>query len=220
MIYKHRYFILNDDSREVVDEFGRQTAITGNTYLLLFFLCKEGTFTTVTDLNDFIDREADINEENIRQYRYKIKLALGHDVIIYKNQRYSIDGEVKKLEKIESKTEIKENLASDIPQKQATENHITVLIRSLGYNLTMKLKNTKILLFLIILLAVFGIYYYSNSGSQKCDIKGNISGDKIYHLPNCLSYTKTTIDESKGERWFCSEKEAIEAGWRKAKNCD
>ena len=54
-----------------------------------------------------------------------------------------------------------------------------------------------------------------------CDIKGNIStsGEKIYHLPGCGSYTKTQIDEKRGERWFCSEKEAQEAGWRKALNC-
>ena len=54
-----------------------------------------------------------------------------------------------------------------------------------------------------------------------CDIKGNIStsGEKIYHLPGCGSYVKTQIDEQRGERWFCSEKEAQEAGWRKALNC-
>ena len=54
-----------------------------------------------------------------------------------------------------------------------------------------------------------------------CDIKGNIntSGEKIYHLPGCGSYAKTQIDEKRGERWFCSEKEAQEAGWRKALNC-
>ena len=54
-----------------------------------------------------------------------------------------------------------------------------------------------------------------------CDIKGNIStsGEKIYHLPGCGSYTKTQIDEKRGELWFCSEKEAQEAGWRKALNC-
>ena len=54
-----------------------------------------------------------------------------------------------------------------------------------------------------------------------CDIKGNIStsGEKIYHLPGCGSYTKTQIDEKRGELWFCSEKEAREAGWRKALNC-
>lgn len=55
--------------------------------------------------------------------------------------------------------------------------------------------------------------------SAPCLIKGNISTEKIYHLPGCGSYDKTAIDESKGERWFCTEEEAVAAGWRKAKNC-
>ncbi|MBI3577452.1 thermonuclease family protein [Candidatus Gottesmanbacteria bacterium] len=57
--------------------------------------------------------------------------------------------------------------------------------------------------------------------SGSCVIKGNISttGDKIYHTPGCGSYDKTVIDESTGERWFCTEEEAVAAGWRKAKNC-
>jgi hypothetical protein len=52
-------------------------------------------------------------------------------------------------------------------------------------------------------------------------IKGNISssGEKIYHLPGCDYYNQTVVDESKGEKWFCSEAEALAAGWRKAKNC-
>lgn len=60
-----------------------------------------------------------------------------------------------------------------------------------------------------------------SQNSQQCTIKGNISSkkEKIYHLPGCGSYEKTVIDESAGERWFCSEQEAVEAGWRKAKNC-
>jgi len=49
----------------------------------------------------------------------------------------------------------------------------------------------------------------------KCRIKGNISGNgKIYHVPGSDAYAKTRIDESKGERWFCSEEEARAAGWR------
>ena len=72
---------------------------------------------------------------------------------------------------------------------------------------------------ILLVIIVLGCVYYSNTSSQKCNIKGNISEDKIYHLPGCVSYEKTTIDESKGERWFCSEKEAVAAGWRKAKNC-
>lgn len=57
--------------------------------------------------------------------------------------------------------------------------------------------------------------------SQKgeCRIKGNISQEKIYHLPGCGSYEKTIIETGKGERWFCTEKEAVAAGWRKAGNC-
>lgn len=52
-----------------------------------------------------------------------------------------------------------------------------------------------------------------------CNIKGNISSsrEKIYHIPGQNYYDKTVIDESKGERWFCSEQEAISAGWRKSK---
>lgn len=58
--------------------------------------------------------------------------------------------------------------------------------------------------------------------SKGCTIKGNISAnkEKIYHMIGCGTYNKTVIDESKGERWFCSEQEAIEAGFRKALNCD
>jgi len=58
-------------------------------------------------------------------------------------------------------------------------------------------------------------------GSGNCLIKGNISskGEKIYHVIGCRSYNQTVIDESKRERWFCTEQEALDAGWRKALNC-
>lgn len=61
----------------------------------------------------------------------------------------------------------------------------------------------------------------AGQSTATCVIKGNISskGEKIYHNPGCGSYDKTAIDESAGERWFCSEDEAVGAGWRKAKNC-
>lgn len=51
-----------------------------------------------------------------------------------------------------------------------------------------------------------------------CVIKGNISrkGEKIYHMPFQTDYERTGIDESKGERWFCTEGEARSAGWRRA----
>jgi endonuclease YncB( thermonuclease family) len=48
-----------------------------------------------------------------------------------------------------------------------------------------------------------------------CRIKGNISqSGKIYHVPGSPSYEQTKIDESKRERWFCTEAEARAAGWR------
>lgn len=55
--------------------------------------------------------------------------------------------------------------------------------------------------------------------NTNCDIKGNISssGEKIYHMPGQRYYDKTVIDTSKGERYFCTEQDAINAGWRKSK---
>lgn len=50
-----------------------------------------------------------------------------------------------------------------------------------------------------------------------CPIKGNISRHgHIYHMPWDPWYQRTTIDERRGERWFCSEAEAQAAGWRHA----
>ena len=52
-----------------------------------------------------------------------------------------------------------------------------------------------------------------------CTIKGNISintGNKVYHLPGMEDYESTVIDSASGERWFCTEKDAIASGWRKA----
>ncbi|PIL18477.1 hypothetical protein P775_18050 [Puniceibacterium antarcticum] len=53
---------------------------------------------------------------------------------------------------------------------------------------------------------------------QGCAIKGNVSrdGTRIYHVPGQAFYDKTRINEGAGEHWFCSEAEAVKAGWRKA----
>jgi len=52
--------------------------------------------------------------------------------------------------------------------------------------------------------------------ADTCLIKGNINreGVRIYHVPGSRSYEQTRIDTSRGERWFCSEQEARDAGWR------
>jgi micrococcal nuclease len=51
-----------------------------------------------------------------------------------------------------------------------------------------------------------------------CRIKGNINseGEKIYHVPGGKYYEQTVIEPERGERWFCSEAEAVAAGWRRS----
>lgn len=50
----------------------------------------------------------------------------------------------------------------------------------------------------------------------RCLIKGNVgsSGGRIYHMPGSRAYPEVRTDARKGERWFCSEREAVAAGWR------
>ncbi len=51
-----------------------------------------------------------------------------------------------------------------------------------------------------------------------CLIKGNVSrqGDRIYHVPGDRTYNRVRMNGERGERWFCTEEQAIAAGWRKA----
>ncbi|MFH1561744.1 MAG: thermonuclease family protein [Patescibacteria group bacterium] len=57
----------------------------------------------------------------------------------------------------------------------------------------------------------------------KCLIKGNISrkvgAEKTYHFSGCSEYDRTMVEKDLGEQWFCSEKEAQQAGYKKAANC-
>ncbi|MBP2236147.1 hypothetical protein J2Z31_002661 [Sinorhizobium kostiense] len=69
-------------------------------------------------------------------------------------------------------------------------------------------------------IALFGVSEYVPL-IPGCDIKGNISqnsGERIYHLPGQEYYSQTRVSYLHGERWFCSEEAAREAGWRKAYN--
>lgn len=58
-----------------------------------------------------------------------------------------------------------------------------------------------------------------HSPSCGCVIKGNINsdGEKIYHCPNSPNYDETRINKT-GERYFCTEEDAIAAGFRKSDN--
>lgn len=56
----------------------------------------------------------------------------------------------------------------------------------------------------------------SAAPDRTCPIKGNINRkqEHIYHVPWSRDYGRTKVNVAKGERWFCSEEEAIAAGWR------
>jgi endonuclease YncB( thermonuclease family) len=50
---------------------------------------------------------------------------------------------------------------------------------------------------------------------EGCPIKGNVTrGRRIYVLPWAQGYERVKISSRRGERWFCSEDEAIAAGWK------
>lgn len=72
-----------------------------------------------------------------------------------------------------------------------------------------------------VITAIGGLYAVSGGtpDDNKClKLKGNISssGEKIYHAPGDKDYEQTVIDKGNGERFFCTEMEAVENGWRKA----
>jgi hypothetical protein len=93
MIYSHKNFILDTENRRVFDENDKELRITGNALRVLVYLCKN-KIATVTDLGDYLDHAFGYTEEHLRQYRYKINTIIGHDVVEYKNNIYSVAGEV------------------------------------------------------------------------------------------------------------------------------
>jgi len=55
-----------------------------------------------------------------------------------------------------------------------------------------------------------------------CLIKGNISlkaYGKTYFTPDCYNYDQVKIKFDEGEKYFCTEREAVEAGFRRADTC-
>lgn len=60
----------------------------------------------------------------------------------------------------------------------------------------------------------------TTSIDENCKIKANNNhGKKFYFTPQCRNYEQVIVDESFGDRWFCTEEKAIDAGFTKAKNC-
>jgi endonuclease YncB( thermonuclease family) len=56
-----------------------------------------------------------------------------------------------------------------------------------------------------------------------CLIKGNIqrsdSTTKNYFFPGCSEYNATIVEKDLGEAWFCTEKQAKDAGFAKGTHC-
>lgn len=63
----------------------------------------------------------------------------------------------------------------------------------------------------------------TNSENPKCVIKGNnrrSDGSKpTYHFPGCANYNSTLVQLYDGDQWFCTEKEAVKAGYEKGADC-
>lgn len=55
------------------------------------------------------------------------------------------------------------------------------------------------------------------SPPARCDIKGNVTANgRIYHTRESPWYARIDMTLAGGRRWFCTEQEAREAGWRAA----
>jgi endonuclease YncB( thermonuclease family) len=58
---------------------------------------------------------------------------------------------------------------------------------------------------------------HAEEGPNGCAIKGNVTASgHIYHMPWSPWYDRVRITGHSGKRWFCSEAEAMAAGWRPA----
>jgi endonuclease YncB( thermonuclease family) len=54
------------------------------------------------------------------------------------------------------------------------------------------------------------------SAPDGCPIKGQVAGGaRVYVLPWSPDYGRVRVSKSRGGRWFCSEQEAIAAGWER-----
>lgn len=65
-----------------------------------------------------------------------------------------------------------------------------------------------------------GLWYFCAPDPELgCQIKGNL--DKLdhrwYHLPSFRHYDQVKVNLDHGDRWFCTEEEAITAGFKRAR---
>lgn len=99
MIYQHRYFQVDTESKRVFDENGKELVLTGNAYRMLVFLCANKN-ANLTQIGEFLDWAKDYTENHLRQYRYKINSIISKNIIEYRNGVYSLIGEIKEADKL------------------------------------------------------------------------------------------------------------------------
>lgn len=61
-----------------------------------------------------------------------------------------------------------------------------------------------------------------NPTNKNCSIKGNNhlgSTNRYYRFPGCGQYNNTLVELYLGDQWFCTEAEAIRAGFTKGSDC-
>jgi hypothetical protein len=58
---------------------------------------------------------------------------------------------------------------------------------------------------------------HAEEAPNGCAIKGNVTANGyIYHMPWSPWYNRVRINGHAGKRWFCTEADAMAAGWRPA----
>ncbi len=226
MIYKHQYFRLDSDKRQVFDENDRELRLTGNAYRVLAFLCEKG-LGTVTDIGAHLDYAKDYDENHLRQYRYKINTIVGHDVISYNNGVYTVVGVAQKTEEIQRNTVSLHAEGLQSPDESTNSIDMSSKTPVQQNKLWLKRPITWIIAAAILVVGVSSPLIWrwhttriSSSTPQAsrvscppdAPIKGNAQSG-IYHVPSGSYYDKT-----RPERCFSSETEAQNAGYRKSKN--
>ncbi|MDR0462697.1 MAG: hypothetical protein LBG64_00550 [Pseudomonadales bacterium] len=82
------------------------------------------------------------------------------------------------------------------------------------------------------LFAFSGVFYDGQNDGQvlgetiapnpeNCLIKGDVNsrGQRIYYLPECTHYDLIVVNPLNGDAWFCTEEDAIEAGFTLSPSC-
>jgi endonuclease YncB( thermonuclease family) len=60
---------------------------------------------------------------------------------------------------------------------------------------------------------------WENREHPNCQIKGNDRNGKIYYIKGCRIYDTVSVQLYLGDKWFCTETQAVKEGFRKGIQC-